>query len=312
MSNVAETEHSTWLSDLIRQLVAYSSIFGAMSYFFGRSYFKGYFDALGIDISFIDLPVYEYLEKGWLFLWRSGLILIMTFAYVLFALIIYNLFVSIFNEWVKKHKKAYLISIFMIATVILILINLTAPLNFFRSLTSLGRLGLVATIMILILLIFLFRKSIKKKFSAWIDLINSDAHRLKKVDSLLQTSDKVFLQFILLLVFLFIFYSSSVNAQDLGHDAGVLYLNTKADIVELTTSAGIFQPTSSTASASPSTNLRFLYFNNGHYFLSKVDSECKPQEIWIVDESNVISIRMMEPSSNIICPGSTELPELIN
>jgi len=302
MPNNTQTEHNSWLSNLLGQILAYSSILLALSYLFGRSFFKGYFDALGIDMSFIDLSVYEYLEKGWLFLWRSGLILTVMSTYILFALIIYNLIVPIFNKWVKQHKKAYFISVLIMATGFLALINLKVLSSLLKSLTPITWLILIVITLLMIGLLVLFRKSIKNRFFEWIELLKSDSQQLEKVDNLFQTSEKVFLQFLFFIVFLFIFYSSSSNAKELGYKEGISYLKTSADIVELTSSSVIPQLISSAYKVPSSTDLRFLYFNNGHYFISKFGSNCKPEEQWVIDESNVESVRMIEPTVNLICP----------
>ncbi|MDP1714348.1 MAG: hypothetical protein Q8L41_06330 [Anaerolineales bacterium] len=76
MNNASSVEKFSWFLDILKQLLAYSSALAALSYLFGRSYFQGYFETLGIDISFIRLSLFDYLESGWLFLWATGLLLV--------------------------------------------------------------------------------------------------------------------------------------------------------------------------------------------------------------------------------------------
>jgi len=298
MLETTENKIPTWSSELIKQLLAYSSILAALSYLLGRAYYQGYFEALGVDISFIQLSWIEYLESGWLFLLATGMLWIIILEYVLFALIILNFIIPLLEDWARAYRKLLGFVVMLIGVAPVIYINRSAIWDFLLTRSFFTWIMFA----VFIVLILVLRKSIGKFFSSWKEALYANPKYVERLDRYFLINDRLLLQIGALLIFIITFYLISLGANNFGKGAGVLFLNKQAKAIELVSSMPIV---SSTASATTDVyvqdDLRLLAFNNGYYFLSKLDKNCRPQEVFVVDESNIVSIRMTQPSSSQIC-----------
>jgi hypothetical protein len=291
MEKDSVTEKTSWLLEILKQLLAYSSALAALSYLFGRSFFNGYFRTIGINVSFIKLSLFDYLEAGWLYLWATGILLVIFISYSLLALTVYYLIVPLFEEFSRKYKKIF-ISLMIIAWLSLVIYLIKdAALKFLQN------LSLVSWVVFcfLILLIFVFRKMILRGFSAWGRLLRSKPDYIEKMDRLIETNSKMFLQLVLLLTLLATFYYSAMKADEAGSKKALDYLGKEASLVE------IIGSDSALLSETSKTDLRFLYFNDGRYFFSTFDNFCKPKEVLIISEKDVLRVKMIAPLPEMTC-----------
>jgi len=298
MVDLIDVKHPSWLTELLKQLLAYSGVLASVSYLFGRAYYQGYFDTLGIDISFIHLSWIEYLESGWIYLWATGVLWVIVFEYGLFGLIIFTFVAPLFDEWASKHKR--LLGAFLLLTFIVVVIytNRLAVLKFLQARSPLQWV----LFLVLIGLVLRFKKSITKLLSSWYEILRSNPKYFDRIDKYALVSDRLLLQIIILLIFIVTVYFVSLGADNFGKFSGTLYLNQKAKNVELVSSIPIISnAVKNLDNVYVQDDLRFLFFNDGHYFLSKLDGKCKLQEVFVMDQSNVESIKLTQLLPTQIC-----------
>lgn len=282
MEKEAAIVKTSWLLEIAKQLFTYSSILAALGYLFGRSYFSGYFNVLGINVSFIQLPFFDYLEIGWLYLWATGLFWGLFASYCIAALIVYSLFVPMLDVLVEKNRKLFIGLAVMILLISFVLLLWNGVVAFIQSLNLVGWI----IIGLLVLLAFIFRRKIGIGFSAWGRLLSSKPEYMQRIDDLFEMNNRLVPLILLFLIFLEAFYFFAKQAEDAGGKKAEAYLNKEASVVELVTSNPDLWANASIG------ELIFLYFNNNYYFFSTLDSSCKPEEVFVVNEKSIISMSM--------------------
>jgi hypothetical protein len=302
MAEFSETKHFRKFTAGVQQLVVYSGILTALAYLFGRSYYKGYFGELGIDTSFIQMSIFDIVEQGWGFLWSVGLAILLFIVYAFLFLAVYNLFEPLIDKFAKNHKKPILISLLFIFVAWIIFLNRDALLAFIYGLSLTVKIVLAVSICLLILALFLSRKRIRKMFSEWVSELRANPMLLDKVDKFFEISTDTIFQAGLAIILLFFVLLYSIQAEKSGSTAGSLYLKEKVSFVEMVTSVQITSNSCAVADVFVQNDWQFLYFNNGHYFLAKLDSNSKPQDSLVVDGANVISMRTLHTTPTVICP----------
>jgi hypothetical protein len=262
------TKIDKWF-DNVKDVVAIfggtTAILVVLLWFFGRKYAAGFAAGLNIPESQIVFSLWEYGEVG--------------YAYVIIAAsLIYSMTAIIYANHVYPDTPSKLKASRLIIPVALVIMMLGLVLGGVH-------VPVVPSIMILIGA-FLFA------YQA-VNLIKGTS-LFTRVITLAPTMAVVYCALIL----------TSEVARQFGIIEAQSYAATKAKKINITLSAPLLSnaPVISRMSGNGESvfdydNVYLILFNSGHYFLSyQLNSECNPQQIYMLNESDVRGIEFLEPN----------------
>lgn len=293
----------SWLTEILKQILALTGILAALAYWLGYAYARGFYKALNIDIGMLQLQWSDYLTFGWLYLFGGGLILVVIISLGVTMLTYYYFFAPLFDEFFEKHKIATGRLSILVCIAVLIFILRNQLLAFWRSLAN-PWLTLIIVFALLVFLSYRFRDSIRKMMILWFEKLRSPQYG-DRLDILFIYGRNLTALIVVLYLFLALMLLLRTQAENSGVAAGYLHLTTEATQAELISPLPLVSSSAKNLDIYTTKNLIFLFYNAGHYYLStELDSSnnCKPRDVIVINEKDLIGFRKIPTSQKICIP----------
>jgi hypothetical protein len=303
----ATPPYSIW--GTIRELLTFAGLITALFYLFGRYYADGYFSALRIDPSLIQLSVADYLISGWQFLWASSVYAGFAIAVVAVLAAAYYLVTPVLEKWLPLWLQIILLTLLELVIVGLSLRDLLAVGMRWLLSDKLHWLGVLVGAAVIAAALYFMRFLMSRLLLSFLEAWRSEsAKREREARQAWRVASYTWY----LTLFLFIFgpwvLAWAQHAHSKGWNDGITYLQSSSPQVELTSTLplnlegatdGARKPDASTYAV---VGLRLLRYHNGRYFLyANLDPiTCQPLQVFVVEEEKLLSVKTL-PGTTVPC-----------
>jgi hypothetical protein len=299
-----EVTTKLWFAEILKQVLAFASVLSALAYWLGYIYAEGFYNALNIDVTMLQLQWSDYLAFGWIFLGGGGLLLGMIVSIGVSVLIYYYFLAPLFDDLLKKYK--VLLGRLLALGYIIYMVFETRYhlLAFWQNLSTPWRIVLIVAFVLVIFLSYLFRNPIQRMMIRWVEKLRSPEYG-NRLDTLFLFSRNLVVLIVALGLFLAFMVFLGSQAERVGEEIGFQYLSNKTTQAEIVSSLPLMPGSVESDGVFTKKDLVFLFYNAGHYYLSsELDpaDNCKPQDVIVVNEKDLIGFRKISSPNRICVP----------